>query len=64
MKGDYEEFYALKAAKKQSQFKANLLAFSVLRSADSVKMSKRNLKKQTQLSNGQNERKYLHERIL
>jgi hypothetical protein len=24
MKGDYEDFHALKAAKKQSQFKANL----------------------------------------
>ena len=32
----------------QSQFKANLLAFSVLRSADSVKMRKRNLKKENQ----------------
>ena len=34
--------------------KANLLAFSVLRSAFSVRMRKSNLKKQTQFSKGQN----------
>jgi len=33
--------------------KANLLSFCVLRSADSAKMSKRNLKKQTQFWKGE-----------
>ena len=40
MEGDYRDLRRFHAAKKQSQFKANLLAFSVLRSADSVKMRK------------------------
>ena len=44
--------------------KANLLAFSVLRSADSVKLRKRNLKKQSQFAGGQNELKCLYERWL
>ena len=48
MKLDYEEFCALGRRKN----KANLLAFSVLRSADSVKMRKRNLKKQSQFVTG------------
>jgi hypothetical protein len=42
--------------KKQSQF--NRSEFCVLRTAN------RNLKKQSQFMNGQNERKYLYERIL
>ena len=37
--------------------KANLLAFSVLRSADWVKMRKRNLKKQSQFMKGQSDAK-------
>jgi len=36
--------------------KPNLLAFGVLRSADSVKMRKSNLKKQSQFTKGQNKR--------
>jgi hypothetical protein len=40
-------------AKKQTQFKANLITFSVLRSADSVKIRKWYLKKQSQFLNGQ-----------
>ena len=53
-----------RAAKKQSQFKANLLAFSVLRSADCVKIRKRNLKKQSQFAGEAIWRKLFSERIL
>ena len=48
MKGDYEEFHALRRRKN----KANLLAFGVLRSAYCDKMRKRDLKKQSQFSKG------------
>ena len=44
MKGDYEDFQAFVRRKNKANSKpnkANLLAFSVLRSADSVKMRKK-----------------------
>ena len=69
MKGDYEEFYALKATKnkaKQSQFVGEAKPAQAIpkafgfeaatrpRSAYSAKMRKRSLKKQTQFLKGQN----------
>ena len=46
-----------KANPSETNWRTGSLAFSVLRSADSVKKKKRNLKKQSQFLKGQNERK-------
>jgi len=57
IKGRYEDFLLFWRQKNKANSKpnkANLLAFSVLRSVDSVKMRKRNLKKQSQFGGGQN----------
>ena len=50
MKGVYKELQSLR----QRKNKANLLVFSVLRSADNVKIRKRNLKKQSQFAGEEN----------